>query len=148
MNRLPMLARLLDRMDLCRTPQHPDTPNIDKALLFEVRELQMAEHGHAVEIGIVVVPLVALRVQEEDVGGEGGVVVDYVAVRKDAKSQYQAWVFEGGGDLGLGVGLGKRDVRQIHHTLPPLIQRRPQLRIRIIHSVYILLPRWEVFVEP
>ena len=41
----------------------------------------MPEHGQAVVVGVVVVPLVAVRVDEEDVVREGVVVIDDIAGR-------------------------------------------------------------------
>jgi hypothetical protein len=41
----------------------------------------MAQHGKAIVIGVVIVPLIAVRVNEEDVVRKIVIVVDYVARR-------------------------------------------------------------------
>jgi hypothetical protein len=79
MHSFSVLPLLLQRLDLAGASQHPSTPDIDVALLLEVRNLEMAKHGNTIVIGVVVVPLVAVRVNEEDVVRKIIVVVDDVA---------------------------------------------------------------------
>lgn len=80
-HRLSMLAFFFQRLNFSGTPKHPGAADVDVALGFEVGQLEAAEHGEAVVVWVVVVPLVAVGVDEEDVVGEGVVVVDYVAGR-------------------------------------------------------------------
>jgi hypothetical protein len=51
-------------MNLHRTPEDPGAPEINVSLLLEVGELEMAEHGDTIIVGVVVVPLESLRVDE------------------------------------------------------------------------------------
>lgn len=65
--------------DLGRASQDPRTAEVHVALLLEVLGSKTPEHGDAVVVGVVVVPLEALRVDEEHHVGEAVVVVDNVA---------------------------------------------------------------------
>lgn len=75
-----VLAFLFQRVDFTRTPKGPRTSNVDVSFLLKIWELEMAQHGHAVIVWIVVVPLIAVRMDEEDVVGESVVVVYDVAI--------------------------------------------------------------------
>jgi hypothetical protein len=80
MYRFSVFALLFQRLDLVWAPEGPRAADVDVSLLLEVRKLEVAEHGEAVVVGVVVVPLVAVRMDEEDVIGEVVVVVDDVAI--------------------------------------------------------------------
>lgn len=67
------------RPDLRRTSQDPGATEIHVALVMEVAGLDSSQHGDAVVVGVVVVPLVALGVDEEHPIGETVVVVDDIA---------------------------------------------------------------------
>jgi hypothetical protein len=47
----------------------------------------MAQHGQAIVVGVIVVPLVAVWMKKEDVVGKGRVIVDNVAVPATVVSQ-------------------------------------------------------------
>ena len=67
------------RFDLGRASQDPRTTDIDIALVSEVVGLESSEHGDAVIVGVVVVPLKALGVDEEHQVRETVVIVDYIS---------------------------------------------------------------------
>jgi len=81
MHSLSVFARFRQRLDLVGAAEGPGAADVDVAFFLEVRQLEVAKHGEAVVVRVVVVPLVAVGVDEEDVVGEGRVVVDYVAAR-------------------------------------------------------------------
>jgi hypothetical protein len=74
-----MLALFYQRLDLVGTPQRPRAANVDVSFTLEVWDLEMAQHRQAVIIGVVVVPLIAIRVDKEDVVREGCVVINDIA---------------------------------------------------------------------
>jgi hypothetical protein len=65
--------------DLGRAAEDPDAAEVDVALVLEVLDAEALEEGQGVVVGVVVVPLEALGVVEDDVAGEGVVAVDDVA---------------------------------------------------------------------
>ena len=69
------------RFDLGRASQDPRTTDIDIALVSEVVGLESSEHGDAVIVGVVVVPLETLRVDEEHHVREAMVIIDYISDR-------------------------------------------------------------------
>lgn len=78
------LARLAGRgvdlgPDLDGAAQHPGASQVDVALVLEALDLEFLEEGQGVVVEVVVVPLEALGVVEDDVFGEGVVAVDDVA---------------------------------------------------------------------
>ena len=73
-----LLARVL-HVDLVRTAQRPDAAQVDIAGAQQMRVTEARQHGGAVVVGVVVVPLVLSAVDEEDRWGQGVVVVDHVA---------------------------------------------------------------------
>jgi hypothetical protein len=79
MHSFAVLTLLLQRLDLAGAAQRPSTPDIDVSFLLEVGNLKVSQHGEAIIVGVVVVPLVAVRVDEENVVRELVVVVDDVA---------------------------------------------------------------------
>jgi hypothetical protein len=79
MHSFAVLTLFLQRLDLAGAAQRPSTPDIDVSFLFEVGNLKVSQHGEAIVVGVVVVPLVAVRVDEENVVRELVVVVDDVA---------------------------------------------------------------------
>lgn len=83
------------RFDLIRTSKHPSASYVHVAFFLEVGKLEMSKHGKAVVIRVVVMPLVAVGVNEEDVVGQIVVVVYYVT-------------FRGGQDDSAGNGKGLR----------------------------------------
>lgn len=79
MHGLSVFALFSQRLDLVWAAEGPGAADVDVAFFLEVRQLEVAQHGETVVVGVIVVPLVAVGVDEEDVVGEGCVVVDYVA---------------------------------------------------------------------
>lgn len=67
------------RTNLDGASQDPGAAQIDVPLLLEVLGAEALEQLQGVVVRVVVVPLEALGVVEEDVGGEGVVAVDEVA---------------------------------------------------------------------
>lgn len=63
-------------VDLDRATEHPGTAQVHVALFLKVGDLELLEHRDAVVVGIVVVPLEALRMNEEHRIWEIVVVVD------------------------------------------------------------------------
>jgi hypothetical protein len=78
---LALLGRglILNRPDLCRTAKNPDTSQVGVADLLEVVEAEVLEEGESIIVGVIVVPLEALGVVEDDVPGQGIVSVNDVA---------------------------------------------------------------------
>lgn len=76
---------VLERHDLGRASNFPGAAEVDVALFAQIRELELAEHGHPVVIWIVVVPLPAVRVKEQGVLRQTVVIVDDVALAHSAK---------------------------------------------------------------
>jgi hypothetical protein len=79
MHGFSVLSLFLKGLDLARAAQGPSTPDVDVPFLLEVGNLEMPQHGEAIVVGIVVVPLVAVRMDEENVVGKIVVVVDDIA---------------------------------------------------------------------
>jgi hypothetical protein len=79
MHGFSVLTLLLKRLDLAGAAQGPSTPDVDIPFLLEVGNLEVSQHGETIVIGIVVVPLVAVRMDEENVVRKIVVVVDDVA---------------------------------------------------------------------
>lgn len=79
MDRLSVLALLSQRLDLSWASQGPRAANVDITLFFEIGQLEVAKHGEAVVVGVVIVPLVTVGVNEKDVVGELVVVIDDIA---------------------------------------------------------------------
>lgn len=81
------------RADLDRTAQDPSAAEIYITAVLEVGDLDAPYHWHAVVVGVVVVPLVALGVDEEDSLGEVVIMVNYIPVESrqssDTGSQYK-----------------------------------------------------------
>lgn len=75
-----LAVRIGQRMDLLWTPQDPGTAQVNVTLLLEVWELEIAQHWHAIVVGVVVVPLVSLGMDEEDRVGEVVIIVDDVPI--------------------------------------------------------------------
>lgn len=73
-----LAVRIGVRTDLDGATESPGAAQIDIALFLEVRHLKIAKHADAVVVGVVVVPLVLLGVDEEEDFGETVVVVDDV----------------------------------------------------------------------
>lgn len=71
--------RIAQGVDLARAAECPDAPQIDISLVLEVWDLEVAQHGDAVIVWIVVMPLEALRVNEEHDIGEVLVIIDEVS---------------------------------------------------------------------
>lgn len=76
---LPVFTFFGKWLDLRWTAQTPCATYIHIAFFLEVGQLEVSEHGYAIVIRVVIVPLVTVGMDEEDVVGEGRVVVDYVA---------------------------------------------------------------------
>ncbi len=70
-----------ERADLDGAAEDPGAAQIDVPLLLEVGDAEALEQLQGVVVGVVVVPLEALGVVEEDVGGEGVVAIDDVPGR-------------------------------------------------------------------
>lgn len=68
------------RTDFHRTPENPRTAEVNVALFLEIRDLKVAEHTDAVVVGIIVVPLVSLGMDEQEGFGKTVVVVDYIPI--------------------------------------------------------------------
>lgn len=64
------------RTDFDGTSENPRAAQIHVALFLEIGDLEVAEHADAVVVGVIVVPLVLLGVDEEEGFGEAVVVVD------------------------------------------------------------------------
>lgn len=77
---LPVFACFFKRLNLVWAAEGPCAADVNVAFLLEVRQLEVAEHRNAVVVRVIVVPLVAIRMYEEDIVGKRVVVVDYVAV--------------------------------------------------------------------
>lgn len=73
------LVVVLEGLDLGGAAEHPGAAQVDVALLAEVVEAEALEEREGVVVGVVVVPLEALGVVEDDVAGEGVVSVDDVS---------------------------------------------------------------------
>lgn len=73
-----LVVDALSREDLVGTAGRPGAAEGGIADFFDVRELEVLDGGDAVVHGVVVVPLVALGVEEDHVVGEVVVVVDDV----------------------------------------------------------------------
>jgi hypothetical protein len=65
-------------VNLDRAAEGPDTAEIHVSFLLEVGGLEVAQHGDAIVVWVVVVPLEALGVDEEHYIGEVFVVIDNV----------------------------------------------------------------------
>jgi hypothetical protein len=83
-----VLTLFLKRLDLAGAAQRPSAPDVDVPFLLEVGDLEVSQHGKAIVVGIVVVPLVAIRMDEENVVREVVVVVDDVAGRLWSADEY------------------------------------------------------------
>lgn len=79
------------RTDFDGTPENPRAAEVNVALFLEVRNLEVAEHANAVVVGVVVVPLVSLGVDEEDHFGQAVVVVDDIPESLHSVSQVRGW---------------------------------------------------------
>jgi hypothetical protein len=93
----------------------------------------VSQHGEAVVVGVIVVPLVAVRVDEEDVVGEIVVVVDDVA---EGRASGQVYIH---------VGSYKR---QVYHALSALVLGDCEWRVGVVYVIDVGLPRGKVVVEP
>lgn len=69
---------VLEGLDLGGATEDPGAAEVDVALLAEVFDAEALEEGEGVVVRVVVVPLEALGVVEDDVAGEGVVSVDDV----------------------------------------------------------------------
>jgi len=80
-NGLALLGRgfVLDGSDLSRAAENPDTSQVGIADLLEVVETEILEERKSIVVGVVIVPLEALGVVEDDVPGQGVVSVNNVA---------------------------------------------------------------------
>jgi hypothetical protein len=67
-------------VDLRRTSESPRTAQIDIALLLQIRHLETTEYGDSIVVGIVVVPLIALRVDEKHHVGQMVIIINYVSI--------------------------------------------------------------------
>jgi hypothetical protein len=91
------LVVVLEGLDLGGAAEHPGAAQVDVALLAEVVEAEALEQREGVVVGVVVVPLEALGVVEDDVAGEGVVSVDDVSALA-----VSCLIFPREGDLALG----------------------------------------------
>jgi hypothetical protein len=71
---------VLDRPDLSGATKYPDTPQVGVADLLEIVEAEVLEEREGIVIGVVVVPLKAFGVVEDDVTGQGVVSVNDISV--------------------------------------------------------------------
>lgn len=71
-----------DGTNLDGAAEDPGAAQVDVALLLEVGDAEALEQLQGVVVGVVVVPLEALGVVEEDVGGEGVVAIDDVSGKR------------------------------------------------------------------
>lgn len=78
---LQLAVILFVRLDFFGAPHLPGAAQVDVALFLEIGQLEVAEDRQAVVVGVVVVPLVALGMQEENVVGQIVVIVNEVAAR-------------------------------------------------------------------
>lgn len=78
MHRFPMLV--LKWSNLYWTSQHPGAAQVHVALLLQVFGAKAAEHRQSIIVWVVIVPLIARRVDEQDIIGKVVVVVDDEAV--------------------------------------------------------------------
>lgn len=78
---LALLARglILNGPDLGGASKNPDTSQVGIPNFLEVVESEVLEEGESIVVGVVVVPLEALGVVEDDVAGQGVVSVNDVA---------------------------------------------------------------------
>ena len=80
-NGLALLGRgfVLNGSDLSRAAKDPDTSQVGVADLLEIVETKVLEERKSIVVGVIVVPLEALGVVEDDVPGQGVVSVNDVA---------------------------------------------------------------------
>lgn len=100
-HRFTLLGRslVLDRPDLSGAAKYPDTPQVGVANLLEIVEAEVLEEREGIVIGVVVVPLKAFGVVEDDVTGQGVVSVNDIC----QKNHGLATLVRGYGQLGLVV---------------------------------------------
>lgn len=78
--RMKILAvRVGEGMDFIRATQDPGAAQIDVSFFLNIGGLNFADHGNAIVVRVIVVPLVALGVDEEHDIGQVVVVVNDVA---------------------------------------------------------------------
>lgn len=70
---------VLDGLDLGGAAEDPDAAQVGVADLLEVVEAELLQQRERIVVGVVVVPLEALGVVEDDVSGQVVVAVDDVA---------------------------------------------------------------------
>lgn len=73
--------------DLDGTSQHPGASQVDIALIFEAFDLELLEEREGIVVEVIVVPLEAFGVMEDDVFGEGVVAIYDVAMSLSALLQ-------------------------------------------------------------
>jgi hypothetical protein len=83
-HRFTLLGRslVLDRPDLSGAAKYPDTPQVGVSDLLEIVEAEVLEEGEGIVIGVVVVPLKAFGVVEDDVTGQGVVSVNDISAAR------------------------------------------------------------------
>lgn len=125
------------RSNLRRASENPGAAQVDIALFLEVGDLETVEHRDAVVVGVVVMPLISLGMDEEHGFGETVIVIDDISESVKNKplhgvhaSKQSAWEDE--------------NSRQVYHRLPPLIPVHGQFCALIVHHVNTLVPIREV----
>lgn len=73
---------VLDRPDLSGATKYPDTPQVGVADLLEIVEAEILEEREGIVIGVVVMPLKAFGVVEDDVTGQGVVSVNDISAAR------------------------------------------------------------------
>jgi hypothetical protein len=79
MHSFPVLAFLVQGLDLAGASKQPCAPDVDISLLLEIWYLEMSKHGQTIVVGVIIVPLVAIWVNKEHVVRELVVMIDDVA---------------------------------------------------------------------
>ena len=79
MHSLPVLALFLKRLDLVGAAQRPRAADVDVSFFLEVGQLEVSQHRNTVVVGVVVMPLVAVGMDEKYIVRKGIVVVNYVS---------------------------------------------------------------------
>lgn len=125
--------RITEGMNLRRTAQDPGAAQIHVALFLEIWDLEVAKNGHTIVVGVIVVPLVSLGMDEKNRVGKIVVIINYI-------SAAVSWCAQNRPRHG--------DSRQIHHRFPPLIQSHRQRRFLVVRHVDAFMPLRKVCVQP
>lgn len=135
-HRFTLLGRnpVLDRPDLGGATKYPDTPQVGVADLLKIVEAEVLEEREGIVIGVVVVPLKAFGVVENDVTGQGVVSVNDISAARTLAQRRSHLIL--------------KCIRQKDHGLATLVHGYGQLCLVVVDDVDVLLPFREIFVKP